>query len=287
MALGWLRGARDYVRDSGERVATLRVRLRADRKAARRRQLVGIGMQAAVVAAAAALLVAGMVWSWRSLFSRNPRFVVTRLDIAGGGAELAAYLRDGKGIGSGANMFGFSMRRVQDEILRNGPQYRSVQITRRLPGEVTVSAVERVPVARIEMPRKRLVVDQDGYVFGPRGGSGALPVITGSSEYELAPGRSVSGMATAAIEVLEACRNPGLGLRVEAVDVSGSEYLLVQLEGRRPIKMLWEGMGRGGEESRKNLDLLIGRLAKTMRASKAAGHSAFDATYPDMIVGQH
>jgi hypothetical protein len=151
---------------------------------------------------------------------------------------------------------------------------------------VSVSAVERVPIARIEMPRKRLVVDQDGFVFGPRGGSGTLPVINGSGEHELVPGRRVSGMSVAAIEILEACANPGLGLRVESIDVSGSEHLLVRLEGRRPVKMMWNGMGRGNEESRRSLDVLVGRLAKTMRNSKASGLSTFDATYPDMIIGQ-
>jgi hypothetical protein len=93
-------------------------------------------------------------------------------------------------------------------------------------------------------------------------------------------------MASAAIEVLDVCRNPAFGLRVDSIDVSSSDHLFLQLEGRRPVKISWEGMGSGDAASRRNLEDRVERLALALRTSRAESHSMFDATYSDMIVGQ-
>ncbi|MBM4148079.1 MAG: FtsQ-type POTRA domain-containing protein [Lentisphaerae bacterium] len=280
------RRAGGYVRSRGEGVSTLNVRLRAERRGARSRKLATAATVVTVMAIVAGLVGAGVTWSLRSLFSRNSRFEIVRLDVGGGSGELAAFLSRGKGIGPGANILGFSISRLRRDLMKDGPQFKDVSIQRKLPDTVVVHVVERVPIVRVIAPRRRLVADSDGKLFGMRPGSSTLPAITGCDENELVAGGELTALSSAALMVVDACQNPRYGLRIEAVDVSHGEYLRAQLADGRTVKLWWQGMGRNDADSKTAMETQLMKVARMLRTSQANGHGVFDATYGDMIVGQ-
>jgi cell division septal protein FtsQ len=236
------------------------------------------------VAAAMGLLWVGVRAAGRAAFSRNPRFTLRHLEIRSGGDLVEGYIRGGRGITEGSNLFAFDPVDVRRLFLKQGAGFRSMTLTRRLPDTLWVDVEERVPLARIG-EAGRLVVDEEGVVFARRAGAGALPAITGLRDSPL-PGATVSGLTRAALQVLDGCKDPRLGLRVEAIDVSRDDCLVLRCGGGRPVRFSWLGMSEPSPESRRAMLRKLVRLSRTLSSPESARHEGFDATYGDMIVGQ-
>jgi hypothetical protein len=220
----------------------------------------------------------------RVAFSENPRFTIRRLEIRSGGDLVEGFIRGGRGINEGTNLFAFDPAEVRRLFLKQGAGFRAMTLTRRLPDTLWVEVEERVPLARIgEM--SRLVVDEEGVVFARRAGAGALPAITGMRDSPM-PGATVAGLTQAALQVLEGCKDPRLGLRMEAIDVSRDDCLVLRCGGGRPVRFSWAGMGERTPESRRAMLRKLVRLSRTLSSPESARHEGFDATYGDMIVGQ-
>lgn len=143
---------------------------------------------------------------------------------------------------------------------------------------------ERDPLVRLGQ-RGDLVADREGFVFRLNRDLHRLPVIIGDKDAELASGRTVQGMSRAAIEVLAACDNPRVGLRIVGVDVSRQDYLRVHVlttDGIKEAKLAWEGMGRNSEASRANLLLRLSELRQVAQVDRA-GHSEYNVTIPGRV----
>lgn len=266
-------------------VATLRVSMRRDRRKkakSYRWNLAVAGLLVLAVSGTAGWF--GLRAVGQLLFSGNARFTIKHLEIRNGGVAVADFIRGSRNIREGTNLFAFNARAVRREFLAGGPNFKTMAITRRLPDTLVVSVEERVPLARVGR-WGHFVVDNDGCVFGARPGSRSLPVITGYKTEGLTPGERVEGIAIAALQVLEVCDNPRLGLHVVSVDVSRTDYLVIHFAGRKSFRFDWGGMGQKSVESRKRLLKKLGRLARTMQSAQASRHSGFDATYGNMIIG--
>lgn len=268
------------------RTETLTVRLHKEKRFRPDGRKLGLALAVAVLAAGIlAALWLGAIGMGRLLFSRNPRFRITRIETRNGGVVVRDFLRGRRRICEGTNIFGFSLRDVQRDFLAHGVQFSSMELVRRLPGTLEVRVVERVPLARIES-RRSLVVDRDGWVFGVASGAGALPVIMGGSTGALAPGRRVDDTTKAALAVLDVCNGPAIRLRVDAVDVSRPESLVLRVAGGRAVRFAWKGMGQDTPASRRELLRQLEMLVETLQSARSSEHDTFDATYADLVLGQ-
>lgn len=247
----------------------------------------------AVFALALAVLAAGGVTGWFAanlicelLFSRNDRFVIREIDInVRQGAVVGPNLvREYAKVGEGTNLFAFSIGEARRNLLRV-PNVKSVSITRELPSTVRITVAERDALARVGRTGA-VGVDRDGVVFVLRRRLRDLPVITGYKPRDPEPGSRVAGMALAALEVLDVCRDPRLPLQVSSIDVTREDHLVVRVPGKRSFMIEWEGMGDMTPESRRKLRGKLADVTRTWQSEKGKNHSRLDATFVDQVVGQ-
>jgi hypothetical protein len=236
--------------------------------------------------------VSGLVWYGvravtGSLFQRNVRFTITRLQIRGDSPIVGDFIREQKGIREGTNLFAFDADALRREFLERAPSYRTMRITRLLPDILNIEVTPRVPSARLVLGwRDTLVADRDGAVFATVGYTGHLPAITGCRDRSLAPGSTVRGSTVAAVQMVDVCDNPQLGIKVQEVGLSSDDHLtLVAQYGGcvRRIQLSWDGMGSRSPESRLNLLRKLGRWVQVMQTPQGMDHVEFDGTYPDRI----
>lgn len=246
---------------------------------------------ALVLAAALAGAVAFLAWrgvrlAKLALFTANDRFTITRLHIQDESPVVLDFLRSRK-IFEGTNLFSFDIAKLRQEFLKLAPGYRSIRITRRLPDVLSVDLTPRVPLARVVFGwRDSLVTDKEGVVFPVGGYTRYLPAVVGYRDTAVEPGQSLKGMAVAALQLVEVCDNPVLGIQVEEVDVSREEHLDVKARyaGQlRRVQLSWEGMGTRTTEARLGLLRKLGWWVQVMQTADGMGKVNFDGTYPDKI----
>ena len=241
------------------------------------------------------LLVAGLgLLSWfgarglaHLLFTGNDRFTITRLQIRDDGAAAHDFFRGEKKIREGTNMFAFDIDELREEFLLRAPSYRAVKITRRLPNVLTVEVSPRSPLVRIPLGwRTSVVADREGTVFSTAANVTHLPLVTGYQGTSPQPGKEVNGLAVAAVQLVDVCDNPALGLFVEEVNVGhGGHVVVIARYGgrRRRLSLVWDGMGARSPESRLKLLKKLGRWVQVMQTDEGIEKTSFDGTYPDRI----
>jgi hypothetical protein len=231
--------------------------------------------------------VAGARFARKVLFSENDRFRIQSIEIEDGRIKTEAMIREYLayvGIAADCNLFAFDARELVSHYLERNPLARTMRIRRRLPGTLVVEIRERDPLVRMGQ-RGALVADREGFVFRLSSDLHRLPVIIGDKDADLAPGRTVQGMSRAAIEVLDACDNPRVGLRIVGVDVSRTDYLRVHVltsDGIKEAKLAWEEMGRHSEASHANLLLRLAELRQVTQQDQA-GHTEYNVTIPGRV----
>lgn len=268
---------------------TLNLRKRKSRKKDPRRlhRVAVIGILPVIVAGLGLLGWYGVRGLGRLLFTGNDRFTITRLQIRDDGAAAHDFFRGEKKIREGTNMFAFDVETLCEEFLLRAPSYRAVKITRRLPNVLTVEVSPRSPLVRIPLGWQTAVVaDREGTVFSTAEKVSHLPVVSGYPGDNPQPGTKVSGLAVAAVQLVDVCGNPALGLFVEEVDLGNKGHVVVIARyggRRRRLSLVWEGMGGRSPESRLNLLKKLGRWVQVMQTDEGIEKTSFDGTYPDRI----
>jgi hypothetical protein len=92
----------------------------------------------------------------------------------------------------------------------------------------------------------------------------------------------------AALQVLEACDDPKVGIAVGSIDVDAEDHLAVYLKPGSPangFKLSWKGMGARTRRSRENLGQQLQRVCQVLQQPGTRRHSMLDATYEGRIYG--
>ena len=266
----------------------VRLQVRAGKKR-RQEHPLWAGVLLAVVAllVASAVGYAGVLLLGKALFAENPRFTIAHIEVQPGRVKtepiILEYLQY-VGIAPGENLFSFEIRELTDLYLERNPLVRAVRAERILPATLHFAVWEREPLARLGQ-RGTLVVDREGYVFRMRQDLHRLPVIIEHGETAWSPGETVFGMLSAALEVLDVCDDPRIGLRIMGVDVRNPEYLLIHVlttDGIKEARLSWMDMGENSEVSRNDLMLRLSRLRQVAQQDRS-GRSLLDATIPGRI----
>ncbi len=276
------RKGRKRKRSNRRRASVLNVKAPRDGKRSARR-ISSIAFVVLILVAAVAVGALGVNWMGELLFSRNDRFAIERLEIKGGAIVTPELIREWTQIGEGMNLFAFNIRKVRHKFLQRAPNVRSIQIQRRLPSTLRIEVEERIPLARVGRSGP-LVTDRRGFVFGLRTGTANLPSLVGYRAPALRPGTRLEATALAALQVLDACEDPRLGLSIDAIGVSHPEHLVLYRspgEGPREIALWWEGMGRETESSQRRMMKRLGRISQVLGTDRARQVSRLDATHSD------
>jgi cell division protein FtsQ len=175
---------------------------------------------------AAAIAVAVVIVATSLVVSRSSLLHLRHLDVVGTTSLTRAEVERLSGLSSSTNVLWFDPGAVERR-LESDPWVATATVSRRLPGTIRISVVERVPVAMIRDERGFTVVAADGVALTAVERDPALPeivVVAGSSarwgnaQARAAAARAIAGLAGGS--------RPGV---VRAVVWSGS--LTVELDG--------------------------------------------------------
>jgi cell division protein FtsQ len=175
---------------------------------------------------AAAIAVAVVIVATSLVVSRSSLLHLRHLDVVGTTSLTRAEVERLSGLSSSTNVLWFDPGAVERR-LESDPWVATATVSRRLPGTIQISVVERVPVAMIRDERGFTVVAADGVALTTVERDPALPeivVVAGSSarwgnaQARAAAARAIAGLAGGS--------RPGV---VRAVVWSGS--LTVELDG--------------------------------------------------------
>lgn len=247
-----------------------------------------VGLAAAVAAAVlVALLLAayGLCQAGQFFFSQNSRFTVRNLIITEGPVLKADRIKEYMQLSEGMNLFGLNITRTRRDFLAHLPNVRKVEIVRELPDTLRISVEERDPVARIGK-RSYLVADREGWLFQLRTGASHLPVVSGLPESGLSPGSNLVGSATLALDVLNACRDAGLPLTVQEIDVSQADFVTLFLRDglvSKEVILAWKEMGKGSADSRKDLVRRLQQVITILQTEEGRRRAKIDATLEHFV----
>ena len=193
------------------------------------------------------------------------------------------------GLTNGANLATIPFAELREKLLGRIPNIRDLKIERRLPNRVTVEVIERDPAVRVAPLKAKvdtgLVADADGVVFRYSSNVSALPVIREASGPGTSPGKTLSGMAAAALRLIGATALPELaGFTVLEVDTSHADYLLATLGDYSRAKIAWESMGEDSRAAHTSLTNQLTCLARAMRTRLISQPTIWNATNFDKPV---
>ena len=206
-----------------------------------------------------------------------------QVSVGSGKMVKADVLAEEFGLRKGANLALIDFEKKRKEILKKIPNLRSIRISRKLPGRVTITAEERSPVARMNIHGRKSetgrVVDTDGVVFIWQRGTQMLPIIREAQAPGTAIGNTLTGRSLAALRLIESSQEAGRSdLGVLEVDIFRPDYLVATLGNYARAKIAWEGMDDPAPSNRKNLDLQLDLLAKAIRSRIGENTLIWNAT---------
>ena len=185
---------------------------------------------------------------------------------------------------NGVNLAHVPFAELRERLIRDMPNLRDIKIVRTVPNKVRIEVVERVPVVRVigagARANQNYTADTEGKVFWyPRRDTTLLPIIREAKKDTSAAGAKLSGMAMAALRLLEEATDPEFAiLKIQEVDTFKQDYLFATLGDSSRAKIAWEDMESRSKASRESLRRQLTRLSQAMKSNVAAGTKLWNAT---------
>ncbi|MBI2440698.1 MAG: FtsQ-type POTRA domain-containing protein [Lentisphaerae bacterium] len=225
------------------------------------------------LAAGAVLIWAGVQSLGWLLFRQNELFRLRDIKIECKGDIITPkHIMDYAGLADVHYLFAVNITAMREQLLLKVPRLKSVEITRRLPGQLIINVRERLALANLAVNNYYLSLDRDGYVLGPASGSKTMPVLTGYALPGIRPGVQLSGAGIRnALEVLDVCQTTPVGLRIRiaSIDLRNAQALELHLEQGERVRLAWDHMGESSALSREHLEQKLSRLADSLKKAAA------------------
>ena len=188
------------------------------------------------------------------------------------------------GLTNGVNLAKIPFASLRERLLKDTPNLKNIKIVRQLPNIVRVEATERVPVVRVigsgSNAAQSNAADHEGVIFWyPRRDTALLPIVREAKKNTSAPGERLSGMALAALELLEAASDEEFAaLKIQEVDTFKPDYLFATLGDSSRAKIAWKDMEKPTKASHISLTNQLARLSKAINSNLAAGTKLWNVT---------
>ncbi len=151
------------------------------------------------------LAILACVYSYRSLYTGNNLFTLSRIDVVGADELLDKEIRaetERMGIRPfESHLPGLDIKTLREKLLANS-RVSDVKLRRLFPGTLQIEVSARVPVAILHFPksarRQELLIDQEGMVLprDARANAESLPTVIGiNPKLQLVPGEQCQDKA--------------------------------------------------------------------------------------------
>ena len=111
-------------------------------------------------------------------FLTSSIFDVQKLTVEGNKYFTAEQVIQIAGAGTGENLFGQPVKKMEKNLLRE-PYMKNVSVSRRLPGELVIRVTERKEYASVPYGKKYLIIDKDGMILKQTDTVPKLPLLIG------------------------------------------------------------------------------------------------------------
>jgi hypothetical protein len=185
---------------------------------------------------------------------------------------------------NGVNLSQVPFAKLRERLIGDMPNLRDIKIVRTIPNKVRIEVYERTPVVRVlgagAKANPNYTADTEGKVFWyPRRDTTLLPIIREAKKETSAAGSKLSGMAMAALRLLEEATDPEFAiLKIQEVETFKEDYLFATLGDSSRAKIAWEDMDCDTKTSRTSLRRQLKRLSQAMKSNVAAGTKLWNAT---------
>ncbi|MBP5321165.1 MAG: FtsQ-type POTRA domain-containing protein [Kiritimatiellae bacterium] len=235
------------------------------------------------------LLLIGLFVGCKALFllyfKTNPQFrlvgMYDNVKVTTGKMVTPEIVYQTFGLSEGTNLFQVNIDERRN-LLINTPNIRDASVSRELPDKLSITIIEREPVARVKPIG--WVVDEDGVVFIRYAGTGNLPLIHLSDEFAQAkPGDRLGGMDMAAVRLVCNAMRPGCKLRIMELDAKHQDYLRLSFSDYREAKFAWKGMLEPSEANNALMQQQLDDLGAAMESAIGQPRKMWDATQQGRI----
>lgn len=198
------------------------------------------------------LAILACVYSYRSLYTGNNLFTLSRIDVVGADELLDKEIRaetERMGIRAfESHLPGLDIKTLREKLLANS-RVSDVKLRRLFPGTLQIEVSARVPVAILHFPksarRQELLIDQEGMVLprDARANAESLPTVIGiNPRLQLVPGEQCQDKAILAfLTFLKESRLRPEGSHYEVMNVK-----LDDRNGRMILTLEASGVFRNG-----------------------------------------
>lgn len=198
------------------------------------------------------LAILACVYSYRSLYTGNNLFTLSRIDVVGADELLDKEIRaetERMGIRPfESHLPGLDIKTLREKLLANS-RVSDVKLRRLFPGTLQIEVSARVPVAILHFPksarRQELLIDQEGMVLprDARASAESLPTVIGiNPKLQLVPGEQCQDKAILAfLTFLKESRLRPEGSHYEVMNVK-----LDDRNGRMILTLEASGVFRNG-----------------------------------------
>jgi len=210
------------------------------------------GAWLALKAGALTLAAVAACWGGRELFNRyyfspQGRFALTdvrrNVEVSAGKLLNPDTIYQILSLKDGMNQFQLPIGETRQTLLVREPNIKDLKIVRQLPDKMSISIIERSPVARVQTEDGGWVVDDEGIPFVRYVGTEHLPLIKKVDlPAQMQAGRRVHGMAMAAVQMVNNMRRVNVKLKLLELEAVKDDYLLLTMSDHRQVKFAWDGM---------------------------------------------
>lgn len=186
------------------------------------------------------------------------------------------HIMDYAQLASCSNIFALNIAEKRNYLLKTVPCLKSVEMARRLPGDLTIKVRERISLARLEMDGYYLTVDRDGYVLGASARALHLPIVSGHCMPGARPGMRLAGTPVMnALEIFDVCETTQVRnlFKVVRIDVRNRKAVELNLGDGERVTFAWQQMGARNSLSRENLERKLVKLAEILKVARTQGKS--------------
>jgi len=188
---------------------------------------------------------------------------------------------------NGTNLARIDFAGRRDKILEEYPELRTISIERRMPDRVSITAEERIPVARLDFKdgnQPGRVVDAEGVVFRRIPGTKVLPCIRERKSAPSQKGGRLTGRLRAALKLVGMCAESEFAdMRLAEVDATHQDYLVATLGNSATVKIKWEGMDETTPTSQAHLRKTLENVHHVLASRLDGGAMSYNATMPNKV----
>ncbi len=234
-------------------------------------RLLLLGIMLSSLAACIVLVWVGTRYLGQLLFQQNELFRVRDIKIECNGDIITPkHIMDYARLSELKYLFAANIDEIRRNLLQQVPRLKSVEIKRRLPGELIIRVRERISMAQLEVHQYYLTLDREGYVLGKAAGSKTMPILVGYDLPGIRPGVQLSAPGVRnALEVLDVCQTTPVGqrVRIASIDVRNVQALELHLANGERVLLAWNRMGEVSSLAREQLEQKLARLAESLKSA--------------------